>query len=114
MSTRSTIAAVMNDGSVMKVYAHYDGYVKGGVGEALFKHYKYLYQMEDLLQCEVRYLNSSDGWFEHFSDGENEIFENLDKYFEDCYFHGYNYLFKDGEWLVDGRKLEAYFPEDLA
>ena len=113
MSTRGTISAVMNDGSVVKVYSHYDGYIKGGVGEALFRHYNTLDEMGDLLQGEVRCIDYSDGGFEHFSDGGNEIFEDLDRYFEDCYFHDYNYLFKDGEWFVDGEKLKTYFIKEL-
>ena len=39
MSTHSYIAIENKDGSINAVYCHFDGYIKGGVGETLFKHY---------------------------------------------------------------------------
>ena len=35
MSTRATITVKMNDGNNVSFYKHHDGYVKGGLGEAL-------------------------------------------------------------------------------
>ena len=35
MSTRATIEAKMNDGVNVSFYKHHDGYIKGGLGEAL-------------------------------------------------------------------------------
>lgn len=40
MSTNSTIAFQNEDNTVSVVYCHWDSYVKGGVGEMLFKHYQ--------------------------------------------------------------------------
>lgn len=39
MSTRSSIAVLQPDGKVKSIYCHWDGYLKGGVGQTLFEDY---------------------------------------------------------------------------
>ena len=41
MATRSTIALLREDGTVAKVYSHWDGYLECN-GEILFKYYTHL------------------------------------------------------------------------
>jgi len=48
MSTNSTVGYV-KDGKIHSVYVHWDGYVKGGVGEVLLKHYTTQEKVEQLV-----------------------------------------------------------------
>ena len=41
MSTRATIEAKMNDGVNVSFYKHHDGYIRGGLGEALINFVTY-------------------------------------------------------------------------
>lgn len=49
MSTRSLIAVANPDMTYDTIYCHFDGYVKGGVGEELFKTYKERWKVENLI-----------------------------------------------------------------
>lgn len=49
MSTRSLIVVEKPDGTYDTIYCHFDGYVKGGVGEELFKNYKERWKVENLI-----------------------------------------------------------------
>lgn len=49
MSTRSLIAVANPDMTYDTIYCHFDGYVKGGVGEELFKNYKERCKVENLI-----------------------------------------------------------------
>lgn len=40
MSTRSRIGIRLENGNIASVYCHFDGYIRGGVGEQLTKNYK--------------------------------------------------------------------------
>lgn len=39
MATRSTIAKKNEDGTITQIYCHWDGYIKGGVGQTLVEKY---------------------------------------------------------------------------
>lgn len=49
MSTRCLIAIENPDMTYDTIYCHFDGYVKGGVGEELFKNYKERQKVENLI-----------------------------------------------------------------
>ena len=40
MSTRCRIGIENKDGTITSIYCHHDGYVEGGVGETLVRHYQ--------------------------------------------------------------------------
>lgn len=49
MGTHATIAAVQPDGKIKSIYIHYDGYIKGGVGETLLTHYTDPKKVDELI-----------------------------------------------------------------
>lgn len=49
MSTRCLIAIENPDKTYDVIYCHFDGYVRGGVGEELFKNYKERRKVENLI-----------------------------------------------------------------
>jgi hypothetical protein len=49
MATRSTIAIEYADGTVDKIYCHYDGYIDGGVGKMLIEHYIDPFKVRELM-----------------------------------------------------------------
>ena len=49
MSTRCLIAIENTDKTYDVIYCHFDGYVRGGVGEELFKNYKERRKVENLI-----------------------------------------------------------------
>ena len=49
MSTRSRIAILNADKSIDSIYCHFDGYIKGGVGECLYYNYTSENQIRDLI-----------------------------------------------------------------
>jgi len=49
MSTRAQVAIEMKDGSIQSIYNHSDGYIRGGLGEILAKHYQDREKVEKLI-----------------------------------------------------------------
>lgn len=124
MATRSTIAVKLNDGKFKQVYCHWDGYVEGGVGETLCKHYN----TQELAELVVS-GGSISSLAENFSTTLPHSFDapcenvtvlyhrdrredlNIDTYDNEemLRLNGqeeqYNYVWKDGTWYVAGKKL---------
>jgi hypothetical protein len=122
MATRSTIAVEIEDGYIVQVYAHWDGYLEHN-GKILFKHYNTLAKAamlvaggdisslaptlfpEDGRESTHTFDNPIDGITVYYTRDRGEkahphVFTSHD----DMYKHGlaeeYNYVFKDGEWFV--------------
>lgn len=101
MSTRSNIAFEYNDGSVVRMYCHWDGYLEHN-GRVLRRHYKNKQKVLNLIKLgQIRSLEPS---LE-----EIEAYENAAKeeYFQDWQdasknMQEYFYLFKESEskWYV--------------
>jgi len=49
MSTRAQVAIEMKDGSIQSIYNHSGGYIHGGLGEMLAKHYQDREKVEKLI-----------------------------------------------------------------
>ena len=104
MATRSTISVVQEDGSVKSVYCHWDGYPQGGVGGEL-KGYFYDYQAANKVISEGDLSSINGGIFTSYNSlkGEKVIikeFKDFDSYWYDFDRETYNYLFRNGQWLV--------------
>lgn len=130
MSTNSTIGRLNPDGTVTKIYCHWDGYPEGN-GEILLKNYTSDERVEELLQLgdlsslgpiiEAPYGHSfvtpcPDVCIAYGRDrGEKNIDAKTLAEEEEFYNNGeeYNYLWKNGEWYVDRKKLEEILdPEE--
>lgn len=71
MSTRSYIAIERQDGTYDAVYCHFDGYVEGGVGEALYTCYNNRESAEEIISLgNRRSLN------EPPLDNKEDLYEN--------------------------------------
>lgn len=108
MSTRSTIAIEHADGTIKKVYCHYDGYVRH-VGKCLAEHYSLRHHWNDLCYGnDIRgfHLSKQDGYgevchVERFDRPEDtpmfpDKYRNYDAYRAsiDHLFHEYNYILR--------------------
>lgn len=73
MSTRSHIGILNQDGTIESVYCHFDGYVRGGVGQKLLN-YQLEPQVRELLaRGQLRTLGSTIGSCEFYRDrGDSE------------------------------------------
>lgn len=100
MSTNATISRLLEDGTVLTIYSHWDGYPEG-VGRVLVESYNTEAQVQDLVaQGDVSVLDDTIGDSEFYRDrGEdNTEAENFELYdIEDC--EEYNYLWAHDEWL---------------
>ena len=79
MSTRSHIGILNQDGTIESVYCHFDGYVRGGVGQKLLN-YQLEPQVRELLaHGQLRNLGSTIGSCEFYrrDRGESEESEIL-------------------------------------
>lgn len=127
MSTRCRIGIQNKDGSVISIYCHFNGYVKGGVGERLFKYYKDEDTVRKLLSLgDISSLGTTpienpnawviDDWFEKFHpDNLCDCYrtrgdENWEAQTDDCLkayqprvsnsWGDYGYFYTDGTWYV--------------
>lgn len=107
MATRGTIAVQHTDGTVSQVYAHWDNYLEG-TGQTLLDHYNSL----ALAECLVNggdissVANTVDTTVYYGRDrGEDNMearaFGNLNSYYKGLQPEEYNYLFTNGQWLVE-------------
>lgn len=129
MATRSTIAVQHNDGTVSQVYCHWDGYLSHN-GKLLIENYNTLESAECLIQFgSISSLGKSigvkhpfslvdtkmsmDEWEEKYgnmttfygrdrgeTDTEPKVFTDFEDYKERFIGEEYDYIFKDGQWLV--------------
>lgn len=112
MATRSTIAKVNEDGSVNKIYCHWDGYPEWN-GKLLLEHYIDNETIDQLI--ELGDISSLDKYVDGETDENqtvsylrdrydiqaiHEKFESLNEYFKNCDYQEFNYLFVDGIWKV--------------
>lgn len=130
MATRSTIGKLNSDGTVTKIYCHWDGYPEGN-GEILLRYYNTEEIIEELLRLgDLSSLGSiikapqGHSFMTPCPDvciayGRDRGEKNTDAMIltgEDDFYHNgedYNYLWKNGEWYVDGKKLEEILdPEE--
>jgi hypothetical protein len=106
MSTNSTIAVQLDDGTIIKNTCHWDGY-ESGVGSMLFHNYKTVESVQELLS--YGWISSLDDTIEktefyHRDRNEDllpsKTYSNFDEYAKDIRISGreFNYILKDGEW----------------
>jgi hypothetical protein len=110
MATRSRIAIENQDGSVISIYCHWDGYIKSN-GVILNNNYTTKDKVEELIA--LGNLSSLDETIErtvayHRDNGEYHLiqisFINVEELFEDGFSMGVEYIYcftKDGIWLVN-------------
>lgn len=100
MSTRSNIAIQYDDGTVLATNCNFDGYVKGGVGEALFMRATTPESATSLIEGgELRCYSIND--YEYYDNGRPaRFYDDLAKYSMDMSRNcaDYFYLFKNGQW----------------
>lgn len=109
MSTHSTIAVKLTDGSVNLIYCHSDGYIES-VGAKLLTHYNtYEKVLELILLGDISSLGeNSSNTFAYHRDREEDLnifyYPAIELYFKEEHnkgiLEGYNYIFIDGEWWV--------------
>jgi hypothetical protein len=126
MATRSTIAVQHTNGSISQIYCHWDGYISNN-GKLLNDHYTNLEIIEELVSggslsiLDERIKPIGDHSFDNQESGtcvyygrdrgEDEldvspnVFQSVYRYLSDYQEQEFNYLFKNGEWFVDGAKL---------
>jgi len=101
MSTRATIAYYDVDNNYYKsIYCHWDGYVKGGVGEALVRYYSEESALSDLIELgDISILgnciNDTKAYHRDMKEPKN-ITIVID--YDDINKQDFNYLFINGEW----------------
>ena len=123
MSTNSTIAVQLEDGTVGQIYAHWDGYLDGN-GQLLQTHYNTLALAEELVSLgDISSLNerihpTSPMGFGHTFDNPEKgvtvyykrdrgeegcapsMFASLTEYVNEGDQQEYDYLFVNGQWHV--------------
>lgn len=111
MGTRSTIAIQMPDGTILRIYCQFDGYLKGN-GKILQEHYSTpdklmeLIQMGDmsslgptLAECEFYHRDCNKSIKETEAEEYGSVAEWMGNI--DYVFHEYNYIMmKNGKWYV--------------
>lgn len=122
MATNSTIAIQTEDGTVFQIFCHWDGQLSHN-GKLLMDHYPDVVSIEDLIskgnlsslestveESEFRCRDLGDSWY---TNKPNE-FSQLQSYYQFLKLNAqqFNYLFKDGEWLVSEGKTSFYRLDD--
>lgn len=119
MATRSTIAVQLEDGTVQQVYCHWDGYLSNN-GRILHSYYnsfalaKELVQLGDISTLGRRAIPFLAHSFDNpekdttvyygrdrgEADTEPRVFADFNDYQANVDAQGYEYIFRNGEWLV--------------
>ena len=120
MATRSTIAVIDNDGTVKQVYCHWDGYLSYN-GRLLKEEYNSLKLANELVSFgdmsilaeninpthpDHSYDSAQEGVCVYYgrdrgeSNTDPKVFKDLNEFLDKRMDEEYNYLFKDGQWLV--------------
>jgi len=123
MSTNSTIAFENEDGTVFQISCHWDGYIEHN-GRLLYEHWQdpvkilQLMQLGDLSSLgkeigrQQNFSNRNNDWCLAYGRDRNESdvgarnFENFDQYTMYGDFAEYNYVFRNGRWLVAEENLK--------
>ena len=114
MSTRSLIAIEKSDGAYDAIYCHYDGYVKNGVGEELFRNYKDLLKVDDLISLGNRRHLVNTKLEDELYNEDYVTYKNLDELKEELDMIDYIYIFNwDNEWEVLSYDNEAKKLSDI-
>lgn len=122
MSTRSTIAVELADGTVSSVYCHWDGYLEG-VGQTLVDYYSDRDLAVQLVHGgSISSLGINIHETDYYPDCESwvERWRNMDDYVQNMreYAQEYNYLLDStGQWTVtqgDRLHMRANVAESLA
>jgi hypothetical protein len=113
MATRSTIAVQNEDGTVERIYCHWDGYLDG-VGDTLATSFDSLELAKAVVAlgdcsvvsgaCNISEIESYHGKGEPFDDVAPKKFANLKEYKQsiaDGEGQEYNYIFTKGEWYLN-------------
>jgi hypothetical protein len=119
MATRSSIAVVLNDGSVKSIYCHFDGNV-GYNGKYLRSYYNTYEQALELVeQGDMSSLNETieESKFYARDRGEELVvrtYPSLDFYLlSQDYRQEYDYIFNEGQWfLINGGSLFDFIVEE--
>ena len=119
MATRSSIAVVLNDGSVKSIYCHYDGYV-GYNGKYLRAYYNTYEQALELVQKgDMSSLNETieESIFYSRDRGEKLVvrtYSSLKFYLlSQDYRQDYDYIFAEGQWfLINGGSLNDFIVKE--
>ena len=123
MSTNATI--IMRDGNKYKsIYCHFDGYIKGGVGQMLMEHYTTEDKVKQLIDLgNISYLQPScdkpeghsfetpvEGYTIAYGRDRGEKNQQARKYdtLKDIRRENYNYYYDDHQWYI------LYGEDDLA
>lgn len=105
MSTNSSIAVCLADGSVISIYCHYDGFIHYN-GRLLLEYWNSQELAESLVSLgNISVLGQLKPIGKHtFNNPEigvnANVWKSLIDYFENCDFRDYNYLFVNDNWLV--------------
>ena len=121
MGTPSTIAFIKSDGTVHQIRCHWDGHIYSN-GKTLKEHYTDINKIEQLIELgDISSLNKECSKpmghsFDHRIDGftvayhrdrgelwkgvKTEKFGNYEIFILLSSFEDYNYIYKDGKWLV--------------
>lgn len=133
MSTRCRIGIDKGDGVIRSIYCHFDGYLKGGVGETLRDHYRLvnkadkLIRLGDISTLGPEPVSCREFWENEYSLGSEDVTmayrdrpgeknfkartcEGYDKFFDLCAGVDYAYVFdpKKKDWkayTASGREL---------
>jgi hypothetical protein len=123
MSTNSTIAFENEDGSVFQIGCHWDGYIEHN-GRLLNEHWQDPAKILQLIQLgDLSSLGREIGRQQHFDKrnsnwclaygrdrGESDVgarnFESFDQYTTYGDFAEFNYIFRNGRWLVAQEDLK--------
>lgn len=134
MATRSTIALEYADGTVDKIYCHWDGYLDNN-GQILYKHYSDPFKLQRLMNLgDLSSLHADIGDKHDFDDRaacedvctfygrdrgetgtEAKRYKSYSDYRENAQFEEYNYILRtDGIWYVEFYGKEATLGEAIA
>lgn len=114
MSTHSSVAVVHEDGTVTAIYCHFDGYVDG-VGKELVETYNDLEKAKALVAkgdyssiCTSKYNPKPETFVdegESFEEVKPRLYQSFNEYrtkLHDDIDESYNYVFREGRWMVWG------------
>jgi len=127
MGTSSSIAVVHSDNSISQIYCHYDGYLEH-VGKILLENYNTQELVEELIsggnlsvlgpnikpKTDTHSFETPEaGVCIYYNRDRGEIgndtlnFKDIKNFLKIGLLEEYNYIFKDGEWLVsfDDRQM---------
>ena len=108
MATRSTISVVNDNGSVLSIYCHWDGYLSNN-GRILYNHYTDLESVTKLVRAgAISSLGTTTDNTVYYHRDRNEswgstcgiLFSNWEDFVYNHNSEDYDYVFIDGEWYL--------------